>query len=226
MQSPIPVITIDGPSGVGKGTLCMGLAAELGWHVLDSGAIYRALALAALRQGLDLTEETQLADLAGRLNLRFAPDGDGMGVYLDDEEISRALRMESTGNAASKAAAMPAVRQALLQRQRDFRQPPGLIADGRDMGTVVFPDAGCKLFLTASPEARWQRRVKQLKEKGISDTLNALAQQRERDQRDQARAAAPLQPAADAHVLDTSALDVEAVLAQARAWARLAGYLP
>lgn len=216
----IPVITIDGPSGVGKGTVCMRLATELGWHVLDSGAIYRALAMAALTRECPLDDETRLAELAQSLDLSFTPDPerDALRVWLDGEDASHTIRTETAGNAASQVAALPAVRAALLARQRQFQQPPGLIADGRDMGTVVFPHAPCKIFLTASPEERARRRLNQLKEKGINAIFADLVDElRERDRRDRERATAPLVAAEDACVIDTSELSIQQVVDQVRA---------
>ena len=217
MIDNVPVIAVDGPSGVGKGTLCQVLAQHLGWHFLDSGSLYRLTALAAQKQGIPLDDETRLAVLAARLDVRFEPLlGQETQVLLEGEDVSVAIRSEVCGNAASRVAALPAVRAALLQRQRDFRQPPGLVADGRDMGTVVFPDAPVKIFLTASPMARAIRRYNQLREKGISVSLAALAKEiAERDARDAGRAIAPLRPASDAHVLDTTELSIAAVRQQA-----------
>jgi cytidylate kinase len=213
----VPVIAVDGPSGVGKGTLCQALAQHLGWHLLDSGSLYRLTALAAQKHGIPLDDETRLAALATRLEVRFATfPGRETQVLLEGEDVSAAIRSEACGNAASRVAALPAVRAALLQRQRDFRQSPGLVADGRDMGTVVFPDAPVKIFLTASPTARAIRRYNQLREKGISVSLAALAKEiAERDARDAGRAIAPLRPASDAHVLDTTELSIAAVRQQA-----------
>ncbi|MER2602415.1 MAG: (d)CMP kinase, partial [Candidatus Competibacter phosphatis] len=208
MSDEVPVIAIDGPSGVGKGTLCQWLATRLGWHLLDSGALYRLTALAAQRRGLPLEDEARVAAVAVALDAVFVADVAGTSrVLLDGVEVGDVLRGEATGNAASRVAALPAVRAALLQRQRNFRRPPGLIADGRDMGTVVFPQAGLKLFLNASAEERARRRYKQLIEKGMDANLADLIEEiAERDARDAQRAVAPLQPAADAEMLDTTRL--------------------
>ena len=225
MTDNIPVIAVDGPSGVGKGTLCQALAQHFGWHLLDSGSLYRVTALAAQKQAVHLDDEARLALVAARLEVRFetVPDQETQ-VLLEGENVTAAIRSEACGNAASVVAALPAVRTALLQRQRDFRQPPGLVADGRDMGTVVFPDATVKLFLTASPAIRAIRRYKQLREKGINVSLAALEKDiAERDARDAGRAVAPLKPAADAQVVDTTELGIAAVRQQALAI--LAAYL-
>ncbi len=212
-MSNIPVLTIDGPSGSGKGTLAQQMAEKLGWHYLDSGAIYRVLAQAALKHQIDLTDETALASIAGQLDVQFVLKDGQLQVVLEDEDVSLLIRSEQAGNAASKVAAFPAVRSALLQRQRDFCQPPGLVTDGRDMGTVVFPDAPYKVFLTASAEVRAERRYKQLKEKGIDSNLSDLvAEISERDERDTQREVAPLRPADDAVILDSTQLGIEAVL--------------
>jgi cytidylate kinase len=212
-MSDIPVLTIDGPSGSGKGTLAQQMAQRLGWHYLDSGAIYRVLAQAALKHQIDLTDETALVSIAGQLDVQFVLKDEQLQVVLEGEDVSLLIRSEQAGNAASKVAAFPAVRAALLQRQRDFRQPPGLVTDGRDMGTVVFPDAAFKVFLTASAEVRAERRYKQLKEKGIDSNLSDLvAEISERDERDTQREVAPLRPADDAVILDSTQLGIEAVL--------------
>lgn len=219
----IPVVTIDGPSGAGKGTVAQRVARALGFHLLDSGAIYRAAAVQALSLGADLDSETEvLAALAG-LDTVFEPADTGVLVWVGGRDVTDQLRTETTGNAASRIAAMPAVRALLLDRQRDFRQAPGLVADGRDMGTVVFPDAGIKVFLTASADERARRRAKQLKEKGLHVNIDSLRQEiSERDQRDANRAHAPLKPADDAHTIDSSQLSidavVEAVLERVTAW--------
>ncbi|WP_438971467.1 (d)CMP kinase [Methylophaga sp.] len=217
-MTDIPVLTIDGPSGSGKGTIAQMMAHKLGWHYLDSGAIYRVLAQAALTHQLDLTDELAVTKLAETLDVRFSIADDGLKVMLEGEDVSLLIRSEQAGNAASKVAALPAVRAALLQRQRDFRQSPGLVTDGRDMGTVVFPDAPFKVFLTASAEERAQRRYKQLKEKGIESNLSGLiAEISERDQRDKERKVAPLRPAEEALILDSTELGIDAVFEQVRA---------
>lgn len=218
----VPVIAIDGPSASGKGTIAKRVAAALGFHYLESGALYRLVGLVALRRGLE--DEASVAAAAAGMDVHFQGDE----IFLEDEEVSFHIRHEEVGKRASDVARMPAVRRALLERQRAFRRPPGLVADGRDMGTVVFPDAQLKIFLTASPEVRAQRRYKQLIEKGIAANLGALSRDlAERDARDATRAVAPLVPAPDSQVLDSSALSVEEVadqvlkLWQARAgWAR------
>ena len=202
----VPVIAIDGPSASGKGTVAALVARALGFHYLDSGAIYRVTAHAARLAGIALDHEDALARLARGLDPRF----DGGEVWLAGEAVGEALRTEAAGRAASRIAALPAVRAALLERQRDFRRAPGLVTDGRDMGSVVFPDARLKVFLTASAEARANRRYKQLIEKGFDANLAALLQDlRERDARDAARAAAPLRQAADAMLLDTTRLGID-----------------
>lgn len=213
MSNQVPVITVDGPSGVGKGTLCQWLAMRLGWHLLDSGALYRLTALAALHRNLALQDEAKVAAVAAELDVEFIPDAAGsVRVVLDGADIGNTLRSEMTGNAASQVAMLPAVRTALLQRQRDFCQAPGLIADGRDMGTVVFPNADLKLFLTASTSERAHRRYKQLIEKGMDANLNKIIKEiAERDARDAQRTVAPLKPAADAETLDTTQLDIAEV---------------
>jgi cytidylate kinase len=208
----IPVLTIDGPSGSGKGTVAQMIARKYGWHYLDSGAIYRVLAQAALKHELDLGDKAALIELAEHLDVRFDFAGDELKVMLEGEDVSLLIRTETAGNAASKVAAIPAVRAALLQRQRDFRKMPGLVTDGRDMGTVVFPDAPFKVFLTASAEERAQRRYKQLKQKGIESNLSDLiAEISERDRRDSEREVAPLRPAEGALILDSTELGIDAV---------------
>ncbi len=213
----VPVITIDGPSGSGKGTVSRMLARELGFHFLDSGALYRLLALAATRRGVPLDDEAGLAALCGELDIRFPADAAADLVLLDGEDVTQEIRTEAAGSGASRVAALPAVRTALLQRQRDFRIAPGLVADGRDMGTVVFPDAQAKFFLTASAEERAERRYKQLKEMGIESVFeDILADIRGRDERDAGRTVAPLRAADDAQQLDTTELDIAATMARLR----------
>jgi len=210
----IPVLTIDGPSGSGKGTVSRAAARALGWGLLDSGALYRLVALAARRAGIDLHDERRVAHLAQSMDIQFGSTASGAEIVrLGGEEVTTDIRTESAGNDASKVAALPAVRRALLDRQRGFARPPGLVADGRDMGTVVFPDARVKIFLTASAAERAQRRYKQLKEKGVAATLAALSSEiAERDRRDTERAAAPLVASQDAVVLDSTGMTIEAVI--------------
>ncbi|WBS04382.1 (d)CMP kinase [Pseudoduganella sp. SL102] len=218
--SHIPVITIDGPTASGKGTVAHKVADKLGFHLLDSGALYRLTALQALRRGTPLTDEHALAKLAEHLHIHFSGDA----IFLSNENVSDAIRAEEVGNTASKIAALPAVRQALYGLQLGFRKAPGLVADGRDMGTVIFPHAQLKVFLTASVEARADRRYKQLIGKGISANMDDLLMDlRARDDRDTHRAIAPLVPAEGAHVLDTSNMTVEAAVEQVLGWYAAAG---
>ena len=213
-MTAVPVLTIDGPSGSGKGTVSRAVAAALGWGLLDSGALYRLVALAARRSSTSLDDGAALSRLAGRFDIRFGsgPQGEET-VWLDGAEVTREIRTETAGNDASKVAAIPAVRAALLERQRAFAVPPGLVADGRDMGTVVFPHAKVKIFLTASLAERAARRHNQLKEKGVAATLAALSLEiAERDKRDTSRSASPLVASADAVVLDTTGMPVGAVV--------------
>ena len=222
---PTPVITIDGPSGSGKGTIAQLLADELGWHLLDSGALYRVLAYAAQQLDISIDETSgELVAQAATLPVSFETVDGATHAMLSGVDVERQIRSESAGNAASKVAAMPEVRAALLGRQQEFAQPPGLVADGRDMGTVVFPQAAAKIFLTASVEDRAQRRYKQLKDKGIDAKFAALSHEiKERDERDMNRAASPARPAADALLLDSSGLTIEQVLDRARNYLREKG---
>ena len=218
MMNDIPVLTIDGPSGSGKGTVAQLIAKDLGWHYLDSGALYRVLAKACTKHGVELSDETSVSTLAKNLDVVFLFKNGELEVLLEGQNVSTLIRSEQTGNAASKVAALPLVRSALLERQHHFRQLPGLVTDGRDMGTVVFPDAPYKIFLNASAEVRAQRRHKQLKEKGIGskipDLINEIS---ERDERDRNRRVAPLRPATDAIQLDSTSLGIENVFERVRA---------
>ena len=210
----VPVITIDGPSGSGKGTISRAVAKRLGWALLDSGALYRLVALAARRASVSLEDAERLGSLAEGFNIRFGSNESGEEVvWLDEEDVTRAIRTEGAGNDASKVAALTPVRAALLERQRRFAVPPGLVADGRDMGTVVVPLAKVKIFLTASPAERALRRYKQLKEKGVTANLAALSLEiAERDERDSTRSASPLVASADATMLDTTGMSVDDVV--------------
>ncbi len=209
----IPVVTIDGPSGAGKGTICRLVAQKTGYSLLDSGALYRLAAVASLNAAIDLDDESAVADIAAKLDIQFVAESASTRVMLDGEDVSSDIRTERAGMAASKVAAYPQVREALLQRQRDFCKAPGLVADGRDMGTVVFPDAPVKIFLTASSEERANRRLKQLEDAGVSaDYEKILADIQARDEQDSSRASAPLKPADDALILDSTTMDIDAVL--------------
>jgi CMP/dCMP kinase len=217
MSNPrVPVLAIDGPSGSGKGTIGQLLAQRLGWHFLDSGAVYRALGYLAAKEGIAPEDTVKLAKLADSMDIRFEIDPRGTAkVFLNGADIGDELRTEVAGAMASKVAAVSEVRAALLNKQHAFRQAPGLVADGRDMGTTVFPDAILKVFLTAGPEIRAERRYKQLKDKGFDANLpRLLGEIRDRDARDAARSASPLKPAADASILDTSTLSVSEVVEQ------------
>ncbi len=208
----VPVIAVDGPGGSGKGTITTRLASYLGWHFLDSGALYRLTALAVMKNQVPLEDADALGKVAANLDIRFETKESEVVSWLDGEDVSDRLRQEDTGVMASRVAVIPAVRTALTQRQRRFRQPPGLVADGRDMGTVIFPDAKLKIFLTASAEIRAERRYKQLKEKGESVNLTRLFREiKARDLRDQSRSIAPLRPAEDAVIIDSTELSIDEV---------------
>lgn len=215
IKKNIPVIAVDGPGGTGKGTLSLLLAKELQWHLLDSGALYRVLAFDALKKNIDLKDESALANLANHLDVKFiSPIGEHIQVILHGKDVTEQIRTEQCGSVASLISVFPQVRTGLITIQHNFRQPPGLVADGRDMGTVLFPDAILKIFLTANQEERAKRRYNQLKKQGINvslpDILNDLKQ---RDFRDQSRPVSPMQPAADAVQIDTSQLNVAEVFA-------------
>lgn len=216
-----PVITVDGPSGSGKGTLAQLLAQHLGWHYLDSGALYRVLALAANHQGITPSNQEDLGSLVQNLDVRFASDsvGASIRVFLDGVDVSNIIRSEDCGNIASKIASLPKIREILLVWQRDFHKAPGLVTDGRDMGTVVFPEAVLKIFLTANSQERAKRRYKQLKEKGIEANLCLLEREiAERDARDYERDNAPLKQANDAIILDSTKLAIEDVFQRVLLW--------
>ena len=230
-QSPLtpsraaPIITIDGPSGSGKGTISRAVAKHAGWHLLDSGALYRLVALAGVAEGVGPDDQQGHALVAAKMDVVFGINSHGGElVTLAGQDVTSAIRTETAGQGASRVAAWPVVRTALLERQRAFAAPPGLVADGRDMGTVVFPQADLKIFLTASPEERAQRRYKQLKDKGSGVSLAALSREiTERDLRDSTRAVAPLRPASDARTIDSTGLSIEAVVARVLEWG--AGHL-
>ena len=212
-EPTVPVVTIDGPGGSGKGTIAMRLAERLGWHFLDSGALYRLVAVAAMDRGSAPEAESELGRLAAGLDVHFGTSEDGMVVLLDGNYITGRLRSEAVSAFSSRVATLPSVRAALVSRQRAFRKEPGLVADGRDMGTVIFPDATVKIFLTASAEARAKRRYKQLKEKGENVNLSRLLDKiKRRDERDTTRAVSPLKPADDAHVIDSTEMSIDEVL--------------
>jgi len=214
------VICLDGPSGVGKGTICLLVARHLHWHILDSGSLYRLTALQASREGVE-NDENKVAQIAQSLAVEYREQAKELKIYLNNAEAGALIRTESVGSMASKIAAMPAVRRALLARQRAFLQPPGLVADGRDMGTVVFPEAPLKIYLTASPEERAQRRYKQLKEQGIDGNLKDLTEDlRLRDERDMNRATAPLRPATDAIIIDTTEYGINDVGSRVLKWVK------
>jgi len=221
-MAAIPVMTIDGPSGSGKGTVSRVAARKLGWALLDSGALYRLVALGGRRAGIDLSDAERLANLAQNVDIRFDSTAEGEEiVWLGGQEVTHEIRTEVAGNDASKVAALPPVRAALLERQRRFAVAPGLVADGRDMGTVVFPGAQVKIFLTASADERAARRYKQLKEKGVAATLAALSKEiAERDERDTTRTISPLVASEDAVLLDTTGMSIEAVVERVLSVAR------
>jgi len=226
-DGPAPVVAIDGPSGSGKGTLSRRLARVLGWHLLDSGARYRLVALAALERRIPLDAEYALGELAVGLSMRFGNEPEVKQIHLDGRDVTLAVRQENISAAASRVAALPAVRRALLARQRGFAVAPGLVADGRDMGSIVFPDAVLKVFLTASPQERARRRYKQLKDKGIDVSLPALSDDiAARDRRDAERAVAPLKPAADARLVDSTAQRPDEVLSHILGWLGALGLGP
>lgn len=211
------VLTIDGPSGAGKGSIAHLISKKLGWHLLDSGALYRLTALSAQKQGVSFEDELSLSNIAAKLEVEFQPSGFGepVQVILSGENVTNELRLETTGNNASKIAPLAGVRAALLQRQKDFALAPGLVADGRDMGTVVFPDAKYKIFLSASAQARAERRYKQLKDKGEDVKIAPLLKEiEERDERDMGRKNAPLKPAKDALLIDSTDFSIEEVLSK------------
>jgi CMP/dCMP kinase len=215
-NKPIPVLTIDGPSGSGKGTISRNVADALGWHLLDSGALYRAVGFAAGMEGLDLSDAAAVTRCAEttRISFRTPKNGGDTRVIINGLDATDEIRTETCGAAASAIAAIPSVRAALFDKQRSFRKVPGLVADGRDMGTVIFPDAGCKVFLTASADERARRRYKQLKEKGLGVTLAALLREiQARDARDAERLVAPLKPATDAVMIDSTGMPIDMVVA-------------
>jgi CMP/dCMP kinase len=225
MAIEVPVICLDGPSGVGKGTICMLLAEHLGWHILDSGSLYRIAALQLSRSFPDIDAESlnmpHVVDILENLTIEYKCVDGSLTILLGGEDVAEVIRNEQVGAYASQIAAIPEVRRALLYRQREFRQPPGLIADGRDMGTVVFPDSPLKIYLTASPEERAQRRYKQLKDKGIDVNLPDLVEDlRLRDERDMNRTTAPLKPASDAIIIDTTSLTIQQVTEKVMGWVK------
>ena len=224
MTATVPVIAIDGPTGSGKGTVSRGLARRLNWHLLDSGALYRLVALAARRRGVSLDDVPGLVGVAQTMAVQFSAAGDEEQILLEGQDVTLALRTEDAGTDASRVGAVPEVRNALLVRQRGFARAPGLVADGRDMGSVVFPESALKVFLTADPQERAERRYKQLSEKGIDVSLATLSREIvERDRRDANRPIAPLRPADDARVLDSTGLTAEQVIETVLKWVDDAG---
>lgn len=220
----VPVLAIDGPGGAGKGTVSRLVADRLGWHLLDSGSLYRLVALDALQSAVGLDSEAAVADLAARLDVRFLSSDGQARVILNGLDVTEAIRSEAAGDGASRVAALPGVRGALVGRQRGFRRAPGLVADGRDMGAVIFPDAGLKVFLTASVDERARRRHKQLKDKGIDVSLSGLSRDMvERDRRDSERSIAPLKPSDDARILDTTGMAIPDVVEVVLRWASESG---
>jgi cytidylate kinase len=214
MSDHVPVLTLDGPSGVGKGTICLRVAGELGWHILDSGSLYRLTALTAKRNS-SLKNTQQLIEIAGNLDISYTAENERLKISLGAEDVTEAIRAEDVGVMASRIAAIPELREALLDRQKAFATAPGLVADGRDMGSVVFPHAELKIFLTASPEERAKRRYKQLKDKGIDANLPELViELEERDRRDSTREVSPLVAAEDAVTIDTTDLGIEEVFSE------------
>ncbi|MBT5891186.1 MAG: (d)CMP kinase [Chromatiales bacterium] len=218
-MSSVPVIAIDGPGGAGKGTIAKAVARQLGWHLLDSGALYRLVALTAMRHGVAWDDAQGLAALARNLDVRFDFDAVAGGILMSNEDVSELIRDAECSRGASFVAALPAVRGALIQRQRDFQAAPGLVADGRDMGSVVFPGAALKIFLTATIEERALRRYKQLKDKGMDANLRDLSSElEERDRRDREREIAPLKPGPDSRLLDTTGLSISDVVQTVLSW--------
>jgi cytidylate kinase len=217
------VVCLDGPSGVGKGTICLAVASRLGWHILDSGSLYRITALLVSKafpnSDVKSIKDSQLVEIIRECDIDYTQIEDELVILLDGQDVTRQIRNEEIGSVASQVAAIPAVREVLLTRQRKFARPPGLVADGRDMGTVVFPQAELKIYLTASPEERAKRRYKQLKDKGLDVNLSSLVEDlRQRDERDMNREAAPLKPASDAIIIDTTNLNIEQVTAEVMSW--------